>query len=99
MREETVYGVTSPAPADASPERLLNLVQDHWGIENRLHWVRDVDYNEDHSQVRTGSAPRAMATLRNLAISVLRLYGKSNIASAIRRCSRAAWRCLEYFGV
>ncbi len=52
------------------------------GIENRLYWVRDVTYQEDKSLVRTGNAPRVMATLRSLAISLLRLDGQTNIAAA-----------------
>ena len=57
----------------------------HWGIENRVHWVRDVTFDEDRSQVRTGSAPQIMAALRNLTISVIRLAGETNIAAALRR--------------
>jgi hypothetical protein len=55
-------------------------VRSHWHIENRLHWVHDVTYNEDHSRVRTGTAARSMASLRNLAISALRHTGHTNIA-------------------
>ena len=53
-------------------------------MENRLHWVRDVTFHEDGSQLRTGTAPRALATFRNLAISALRLAGRANIAHARR---------------
>lgn len=56
----------------------------HWRIENRLHWVRDVTLDEDTSQIRTGNGPRTMASLRNLAISMLRLNGATNIAQALR---------------
>lgn len=49
-----------------------------------MHWVRDVTYGEDGSQVRTGAAPHVMATLRNLVISLLRLAGWTNIAEALR---------------
>lgn len=83
--EEVVYGATSLAPEEAGPRRLLKLIRGHWEIENRLHWVRDVTFDEDRSQVRTGAAPRAMATLRNLAISLFRLNGETNTASARRR--------------
>ena len=48
-------------------------IRGHWEIENKLHWVRDVTCQEDKSLVRTGNAPRVMATLRSLAISLLRL--------------------------
>ena len=57
----------------------------HWGIENRVHWVRDVTMDEDRSQVRTGAAPQVMAALRNMTISLLRLAGEPNIAAALRR--------------
>jgi hypothetical protein len=87
-RRETVYGVTSLWPAQASPARLLALVRAHWTIENRLHWVRDVTFDEDRSQVRQGAGPQVMATLRNLAISLLRLAGAPLIAPALRR---AGW--------
>jgi hypothetical protein len=88
-RMETVYGVTSLWPAQASPARLLALVRAHWTIENRLHWVRDVTFDEDRSQIRRGKAPQVMATIRNLAISLLRLAGAAFIAPALRQ---AGWQ-------
>jgi len=54
---------------------LLHASRGQWQIENGLHWVRDATMGEDASKVRSGSAPRALATLRNLAIGVLRLAG------------------------
>ncbi len=87
-RTETVYGVTSLRRAQASPARLLALVRAHWTIENRLHWVRDVTFDEDRSQIRQGAGPQVMATLRNLAISLLRLAGAALIAPALRQ---AGW--------
>jgi predicted transposase YbfD/YdcC len=73
-------------PADlAHPAQVAAYVRNHWHIENRLHWVRDVTYTEDHSRVRTGNAPRVMATLRNLAISALRHNGWDNIAKGPTR--------------
>jgi predicted transposase YbfD/YdcC len=62
--------ITSADCRAAPPAVLAAWVQCHWGIENRAHWVRDVVYDEDRSQVRTGSAPQVMATLRNTAISL-----------------------------
>lgn len=82
---EVVYLITSLSPEQASPERLLALNRGHWEIENRLHWVRDVTFGEDLSQIRKGAGPRMMATLRNLAISLVRLYHKAaGIAEALR---------------
>lgn len=80
--------MTSLSPAQAAPARLLALVRAHWTIENRLHWVRDVTFDEDRSQVRRGAGPQVMATLRNLAISLLRLAGAPLIAPALRH---AGW--------
>jgi predicted transposase YbfD/YdcC len=83
--QEVIYLITSLSPEQASPERLLALNRAHWEIENRLHWVRDVTFGEDQSQIRKGAGPRVMATLRNLVISLLRLYRKaSGIAKALR---------------
>ena len=85
---EVVYVITSADHHSAPPATLAAWVQGHWGIENQLHWVRDVTYAEDHSQVRTGNAPRVMATLRNTAISALRLSGATNIAARLRHHAR-----------
>lgn len=81
---ETVYGITSLSPSQASPRRLLELNRGHWGVENRLHWVRDVTFDEDRSQIRTKQGPRVMASLRNLVISMLRRCGATNIAKTLR---------------
>lgn len=69
--EETVHGVTSLGRREADAERLLGLVRAHWGIESGLHAVRDVTLAEDACRVRRGSAPQALAALRNLAVFLL----------------------------
>jgi predicted transposase YbfD/YdcC len=89
---EVVYLITSADYHTAPPTILAAWVQGHWGIENRLHWVRDVTFDEDRSQVRTGAAPRVMATLRSTAISLLRLAGWTNIAAALRHHAANATR-------
>ncbi|MGF1653692.1 MAG: ISAs1 family transposase, partial [Actinomycetales bacterium] len=63
-------------------------VQGHWSVENKPHHVRDVAYAEDGSRVRSGHAPRIMATLRNTAISLLRLAGATNITAGLRHHDR-----------
>ena len=78
-KPETVYLLTSLPPEVATPQRLLQLNRDYWGIENRVHWVRDVAMGEDRSRVRKGSLPRLLAAFANLAISILRLLGTKNI--------------------
>ena len=99
LRHETVYGVTSLTPGKADAQRLLTLNRGHWCIENKLHYVRDVTFNEDRSKVRTGQEPRTMATLRNLAISLFRLNGMNNIAQALRSFARKPERSLEILGL
>ncbi len=90
---EVVYPITSDRNAD--PATLAAWVRGHWEIENRLHWVRDVTYQEDKSLVRTGNAPRVMASLRGLAISLLRIDGHANIAAANRHHARDPQRTLK----
>jgi predicted transposase YbfD/YdcC len=92
---ETVYAITSLTATQASPAELAAIIRGHWAIEDRLHWVRDMDYDEDRSQVRTASGPRVMATLRNLAITILRLAGHASIAAAIRHHARRPDRPLR----
>jgi predicted transposase YbfD/YdcC len=92
---ETVYAITDLAPHQARPDELAAWIRGHWQIENGLHWVRDVTFGEDLSQVRTGSAPQVMATMRNLAISLHRLAGATNIAAALRHHARDALRPLQ----
>lgn len=96
---EIAYGITSLTPEQASPERLLALNRMHWGIENSLHWVRDETFGEDRSQIRTGNAPRVMATLRNLAITILRKSGATNIAKAIRELAWKSHAVLALIGL
>ena len=98
-QRETVFCITSLTPAKADATRLLQLNRDHWSIENRLHYVRDRTFDEDRSQVRKRAAPHMMASLRNLAIGVLRLAGASNIAVASRFFMRHTERAMEVLGV
>ena len=79
------YAITSLPPTVAGADRLLQVLREHWNIENRVHWVRDVTFDEDRSQIRTAAAPQVMAALRNLTTTLVRWAGHSNIASALRR--------------
>ncbi|MGC1459169.1 MAG: ISAs1 family transposase [Steroidobacteraceae bacterium] len=72
---ETVYAITSLTADQAGPERLLALSREHWGIENKLHYVRDVTCREDQARTNAGHAPQALAALRNTALTVLRRLG------------------------
>ena len=84
---EISYLITSLPPDQASPEQLLQLSRGPWGIENRVHWVRDVTFDEDRCQVRSGAAPQVLAARRNLVIALLRRRGARNIAAALRTCA------------
>jgi predicted transposase YbfD/YdcC len=85
---QTVYAITSLDARSADPALLACSVRGHWSIETGLHWVRDVVFGEDHSQVRTGHGPTNLACLRILAINALRLTGHTNIAAGLREHAR-----------
>jgi predicted transposase YbfD/YdcC len=95
----TVYAITSLPFEQARPARLADLLRGHWTIENGLHWVRDVTFAEDDSQVRTGAAPTVMAALRNLVIGVLSRAGPVNVAAALRHHARDPYRPLATLGI
>ena len=80
-----VFIITSLDAREAAPVHLAGYVRGQWTIENKLHWVRDVTFREDASRVRTGPRPRIMATLRNLAIGLIRQAGYTKIAATIRK--------------
>ena len=98
-RCETVYGITSLSPEQASASLLQQLVRCHWHIENRSHWVRDVTYGEDHSQVRSGNIPQMMAAFRNTAIGLIRWLVYANIAAANRYFAAQPRDALEAIGI
>jgi predicted transposase YbfD/YdcC len=85
---ETVYAVTDLGWDHIRADHLAEIIRNHWSIENRLHWIRDVTFAEDHSQIRTGNGPAVMATLRNFSVSRHRIDGQNNIAAACRHAGR-----------
>jgi len=99
QRTEVVYGVTSLCPEQADAGRLLELSRHHWHIENKSHWVRDVTFDEDRSQVRSGSIPQVMAALRNTAIGLMRCAGETNMAAGCRRFAAQPWSALALIGI
>ena len=82
--QEVLYLITDLTPQQASPQRLLQLNRGHWHIENGLHYVRDVDFGEDRSRLRSGNAPQVMAALRNLVLTLMHRCGSSQIAATRR---------------
>jgi len=97
--EETAYGITSLRKEDASTERLLELNRGHWEIENKIHYVRDVTFDEDRSQIRKGNGAHIMASLRNLVIGIFRLLGFKYIPDAIRYFSMRLEAALQVLGI
>lgn len=95
---DTAYAITSLSPERCTAEQLLLAWREHWHIENKLHWVRDVTFDEDRSTVRAGSTPLVMAALRNTAISLLRLLGATNIAKACRQMAAQPHLALAALG-
>jgi predicted transposase YbfD/YdcC len=98
-RTVTVYAITSLIHAQASPARLADLLRGHWTIENGLHWVRDVTFAEDASQLRAGTGPQVMACLRNLVIGALSRARPVNLAAALRHHARDPRRPLTTLGI
>ncbi len=78
------YGLTSLPGAVADAERLLVIARSEWGIENGLHYRRDVTLQEDASQLRRGDGPQVLAALNNAVISLLGQHGERNLAAVQR---------------
>ncbi len=92
---EVVHGISSLPPERADAGRLLRLVREHWHVENRLHYVRDVTLGEDACRVRTGSAPQVLAALRNAVVHLLAGVGEPSRAAATRRLSARPEEALD----
>lgn len=92
---EVVYLICSLSMTQAPPATVAAWIQGHWCIENKLHWVRDVVFDEDRHQLKSGRGPQVMATLRNTAISILRLTGTPQIASRLRHHARDSSRPID----
>ena len=97
LREEVSFGITSLAPNQANAERLLGISRDHWGIENGLHWVKDMSLGEDACQVRQGAV--VLACLRSAVVGALRYLGHANIARAQREFAWDWRKSLALVGV
>lgn len=91
--------ITSLSSREAGPEHIAAYVRGHWTIENKAHRVRDVTFREDSSQIRTGPRPRIMATLRNLAIGLIRQAGYRKIAATMRRIKHDTGLLLVILGI
>lgn len=92
---EVVYGITSLSGGVADPARLLGLIRDHWGIENGLHHTRDETFREDRCRVRRGSAPRVLASMRNVAVYLLRNTDHPSVPAATRAMAACPTHALD----
>jgi predicted transposase YbfD/YdcC len=96
---EVVHGITSLSPQRADAQRLLEVTRGHWGIENELHYRRDVTLAEDASRIRKGVAPQVMAALRNSVLHVLSEVAAPSVASAIRTMGNCLSQALSILGL
>jgi predicted transposase YbfD/YdcC len=96
---EVEYGISSLSGKEAGPAELLRLRRGEWKIENQSHYVRDVTYGEDRSQVRDGRVAQVMAALRNVAIGLMRQAGRKNIAAGTRYYAARPWEALALIGL
>jgi predicted transposase YbfD/YdcC len=98
VEEEITYGLTSLSRERVSIQHIEQFWRWHWTIENRDHYVRDVTLGEDQCQVHTGSAPQALAALRNGVLIALRHQGWENIAAALRHYGASVQKALALLG-
>ena len=96
---EWAYALTSLTPAQADPSRLLHIWRGQWQIENGLHYVRDVTWGEDASQIRCGQGPAVFAALRNTALGLMRQASQANVAAAQRRYAMHPAEALALLGI
>jgi predicted transposase YbfD/YdcC len=84
VQQDVRFGLTSLSSSKANPERLMKIVRSEWGIENGLHYRRDVTFHEDATRMTRKTAGRTMATINNLVSNLLAIHGFSNFAQARR---------------
>jgi len=97
LHREVAYALSSLDVDSLTANDLLRLWRQHWHIENRVHYVRDVTMGEDACRVRTGNGPRALAALRNTVLTTLRLQGVLNVAEALRTFAQFPYRAAAQF--
>lgn len=93
--KQITYGLTSLQPEKANPQKLLSLLRQYWGIENGLHYRRDVTLNEDRTRLTVGHSGHNMAIINNLIIGLCSYSGFSNLAKARRLFSAQPTKALN----
>jgi hypothetical protein len=97
--QETAHGISSLTPQEANAKQLLELTREHWGIENGLHYRRDVTMGEDQSRIRKGAAPQVMAALRNSIVHLVCTTIAPNLAAATRTMNNCFSQALSLLGI
>lgn len=98
LEEAVTLGITSVPFQPHRVGQLEGYWRGHWGIENRVHYVRDETMREDRGQAHTGATAHALAALRNAVLTRLRLQGWANIADALRHYAAAPREALALIG-
>ena len=93
---EIAYGLTSRTPAQARPQRVLQVNRGHWVIENGCHYILDWNYDEDRSRIRTGHGPENITRLRRFAIGVIKSRGARSVAQKMRQLTRQVRGVFDY---
>ena len=96
---ETTYLIGSMDTQQYGPEVFLKINRAHWGIENSLHYVKDVSLGEDACRVRTKAAPQILAGVRNAVVSLFRRDGWTNIAEALRHHAAKISKAFKLIGI
>src|SRR5208337_2609219 len=93
---EIAYGLTSRLPAQANPQRVLQVNRGHWVVENSCHYVLDWNFDEDRSRIRTGYGPENITRLRRFAIGVIKARGARSVAQKMRQLTRNVRLVFDY---
>ena len=82
--EKMFYGMTSVPRKHADAARILEIKREHWFVENRLHYRRDVALGEDASQIRSSGAPEVIAALNGGILAIMDFLGVKNVKKQMR---------------
>ncbi len=96
ISKENVLVITVGKPGEMTAAEVSRHVRNHWRIENKSHYVRDTVYQEDHGQAWDGEGPQALASIRNLAVGLIRLKGENAIRETTQWINRDQSRALKF---
>ncbi len=96
ISKEVAIQITSANPGKMTAADVNRHTRNHWGIENKSHYIRDTVYREDHNQAYSGGGPQGLAALHNLAIGLFRLKGTRSIKEATELIHLDLMRAAQY---